>query len=54
MSEVLSESLPQYMNFHREGWFAEVSSVFTYKGKRENVTLFLKIQPEGLGLRMGY
>jgi hypothetical protein len=49
MNEVLSENLPQYINFHREGWFAEVSSIFTYRGKRENVTLFLKIQPEGLG-----
>jgi hypothetical protein len=49
MREVLAENLPQYLNFHREGWFAEVSSIFMYKGKRENVTLFLKIQPEGLG-----
>jgi hypothetical protein len=49
MSEVLSEVMPQYINFHREGWFAEVSAIFIYQGKRENVTLFLKIQPEGLG-----
>ncbi|WP_373522617.1 hypothetical protein [Aquiflexum sp.] len=49
MKEVLAENLPQFLNFHREGWFAEVSSIFMYKGKRENVTLFLKIQPEGLG-----
>jgi hypothetical protein len=49
MSEVLSEVMPQYINFHREGWFAEVSAVFSYRGKREDVTLFLKIQPEGLG-----
>jgi hypothetical protein len=49
MSEVLSEVMPQYINFHREGWFAEVSAIFTYQGRRENVTLFLKIQPEGLG-----
>ncbi|WP_194973206.1 hypothetical protein [Aquiflexum lacus] len=49
MKEVLADNLPQFLNFHREGWFAEVSSIFMYKGKRENVTLFLKIQPEGLG-----
>lgn len=49
MKDVLAENLPQYLNFHQEGWFAEVSSIFTYKGKNENVTLFLKIQPEGLG-----
>jgi hypothetical protein len=49
MREVLSETLPQYLNFHRPGWFAEVNSIFSYQGKRENVTLFLKLQPEGLG-----
>ncbi|EOZ93644.1 hypothetical protein A33Q_3590 [Indibacter alkaliphilus LW1] len=49
LNEVLSEQYPQYIHFHREDWFAEVSAVFMYKGKRENVTLFMKIQPEGLG-----
>ncbi|WP_373495276.1 hypothetical protein [Aquiflexum sp.] len=49
LRDVLAENLPLFLNFHREGWFAEVSSIFMYKGKRENVTLFLKIQPEGLG-----
>ncbi len=49
LGDVLSENLPQYINFHREEWFAEVSTIFVYRGKRENVTLFMKIQPEGLG-----
>lgn len=49
LREVLSENYPQYLNFHREEWFAEVSAVFIYNGRPENVTLFLKIQPEGLG-----
>ncbi|PRY87178.1 hypothetical protein [Mongoliibacter ruber] len=49
LNEILSENYPQYIHFHREDWFAEVSAIFTYKGKREDVTLFLKIQPEGLG-----
>ncbi|UJP64316.1 hypothetical protein [Mongoliitalea daihaiensis] len=49
MSEVLSETLPQYINFHREGWFAEVEALFSYRGKIEKATLFLKLQPEGLG-----
>ncbi len=47
--EILSENYPQYLNFHKGDWFAEVSSDFTYNGKRENATLFLKLQPEGLG-----
>jgi hypothetical protein len=47
---VLSPVYPQYINFHQEGWIAEVEAVFTFKGKRESTTLILKLQPE----RMGY
>jgi hypothetical protein len=46
---VLSEVYPQYLLFHREGWYAEVKTEFIYKGKREPATLIMKIQPEGLG-----
>lgn len=49
LKEVLSEELPQYINFHREGWFSEVEATFNYRGKIEKATLFLKLQPEGLG-----
>lgn len=47
---VLSSVYPQYINFHQEGWIAEVEATFTFKGKRESTTLVLKLQPE----RMGY
>lgn len=46
---LLSDSYPQYINFHREGWYSEVQAEFMFKGKREKATLILKIQPEGLG-----
>ncbi|MBD8490558.1 hypothetical protein IFO69_17530 [Echinicola sp. CAU 1574] len=46
---VNSENYPQFLNFHRENWFAEVSTVFLYKGKREDITLYMRLQPEGLG-----
>lgn len=49
INSVLSTSYPQYLNFHREGWLAEVQAQFIYKGKRETATLILKLQPEGLG-----
>ncbi len=49
IQNVLSESYPQYLVFHREGWYAEVMTEFMFKGKREKATLFMKIQPEGLG-----
>lgn len=46
---VLSDVYPHYLNFHREGWYAEVDTEFFFKGKREKVTLIMKIQPERLG-----
>ena len=49
IQNVLSESYPQYLLFHREGWIAEVETQFVFKGKREKATLIMKIQPEGLG-----
>jgi len=49
INSVLSTSYPQYLNFHREGWLAEVQAQFIYKGKRETAALILKLQPEGLG-----
>lgn len=50
IKSVLSPVYPQYINFHQEGWIAEVEAEFTFKGKRESTTLILKLQPE----RMGY
>lgn len=50
IKSVLSPVYPQYINFHQEGWIAEVQAEFTFKGKRESTTLILKLQPE----RMGY
>ena len=49
ISTVLSPNFPQYLVFHKPGWIAEVDAVFSYKGKKENVTFIMKIQPEGLG-----
>lgn len=49
LQNTLSEIYPQYLVFHREGWYAEVETDFMFKGKREKATLFMKLQPEGLG-----
>ena len=49
ISTLLSPNFPQYLVFHKPGWIAEVDAVFSYKGKKENVTFIMKIQPEGLG-----
>ncbi|MEX2593261.1 MAG: hypothetical protein WD426_10830 [Anditalea sp.] len=48
-NKVTAENFPQYLNFHGGDWFAEVSSIFTFQGKKELVTLFMKLQPERLG-----
>lgn len=49
IQNILSESYPQYLVFHREGWYAEVQTEFMFKGKIEKATLFMKLQAEGLG-----
>jgi hypothetical protein len=49
INAVLSASYPQYINFHRVGWYSEVQAQFIYKGKKEAVTIILKLQPERLG-----
>ncbi len=49
INDVTDKKNPQYLNFHEEGWFAEVSAIFTRAGKEENVSLFFKIQAQGQG-----
>lgn len=49
LNEVTAENYPQYLSFHKGNWFAEVGTIFSYQGNREPVTLFMKLQPEGLG-----
>ncbi len=49
INNVTSESYPQYLRFHGGDWFAEATTVFNFEGKKHDVTLFLKLQPEGLG-----
>jgi len=38
-----------YLDFHTKGWFAEVKTTFTFRGKTETFTLFLSIQEEEVG-----
>ena len=42
---------PQLLDFHGENWLAEVNAVFLYKGKRQNIKLFLTLQEEALGAK---
>ncbi|SMG10941.1 hypothetical protein SAMN05661096_00364 [Marivirga sericea] len=49
INDVTDKRNPQFLDFHREGWFAEVNAVFNRDGQQENILLFFKIQQEGKG-----
>ncbi len=49
INDVTDKRNPKFLDFHEEGWFAEVNAVFTRKGKEENILLFFIIQEEGKG-----
>ncbi|XOV94776.1 MAG: hypothetical protein ACFHWX_08735 [Bacteroidota bacterium] len=46
---VTDKKEPKFIDFHSGEWFAELNTGFLYKGQEESITLFLKIQPQGLG-----
>ncbi|HNP19131.1 MAG TPA: hypothetical protein PKL31_11890 [Fulvivirga sp.] len=49
INDVIDKKNPKFLDFHNEGWFAEVNAVFNRNGKEENVILFFKIEKQGLG-----
>ncbi len=51
INEVLNPGSPAFLNFHEGQWFAEVNTNFTYLGKEEPVTLYLKLEEENQGYK---
>lgn len=49
INDVTDKRNPKFLDFHQEGWFAEVNAVFMRNGKEENILLFFKIQKEREG-----
>ena len=49
IEDVLSKSNPDFLNFHGGDWFAEVSTIFLFKGEEKKLTLFLRLQEEEIG-----
>lgn len=49
INDVTDKRSPKFLDFHDEGWFAEVNAVFSRNGQEENILLFFKIQEEGKG-----
>lgn len=44
-------SKPQFLNFYKKNWFAEVSANFKYKGESVNIILYLKIEKHNNGYK---
>jgi hypothetical protein len=40
---------PVYLDLHGGGWFAQVNTLFTWKGKETPIILYLKLQEEKVG-----
>lgn len=51
MESVNDKSIPSYLDFHHNGWFAQVNADFYYKGELQPVILFLKLEQERLGYK---
>lgn len=47
--EIADRKEPDFLDFHSGEWFAEVHSVFNYRGKDRELLLYLKIQRTGKG-----
>ncbi len=51
INQVNSQTDPQYIDFHSDGWFAEVTTKFLYQGADVYITLFMKLEQENLGYK---
>lgn len=51
LAVVNNDSLPQYLDFHAQGWFAEVKTKFLYRGQAKYITFYLELEQENLGYK---
>lgn len=51
IKEVSDKDNAQFVDFHADGWQAEVTTNFIYNGEIKNVILFLKLEQENLGYK---
>jgi len=51
IDEVTSSKNPEFIDFYKDRWFAEVTAKFAYEGKTESAVIFLSLQPERLGYK---
>jgi len=51
ISTVNNDTTPYFLDFHADGWFAEVKTKFLYRGKPSYVTFYLELEQENLGYK---
>lgn len=49
--DVLENGEPVILDFHGNGWFCEVSSIFSWNGKEIPITLFMQLEKAQLGYK---
>ncbi|HAG16264.1 MAG TPA: hypothetical protein DCG69_07030 [Bacteroidales bacterium] len=49
--DVLNPDSNLFLNFHSDGWFAEVKTKFIYKGAEKSVSFFLELEQENMGYK---
>ena len=52
--DALNSSNPKYFNFYGKNWFAEISAKFSYKGRTENIILYLQLEKETGGYKWSF
>lgn len=50
-ADVLKKDSNQFLNFHSDGWFTEVKTLFSYNGEDKFVTFFLELEKDNLGYK---
>lgn len=51
LAVVTNDSLPKFLDFHANGWFAEVKTKFLYRGQPKHITFYLELEQENLGYK---
>lgn len=51
VKDIIQRSDPQFLDFHADGWFAEVKAEVLFEGKQSLAILFLKLEQEHLGYK---
>src|SRR5262249_50819504 len=51
VKSVIDKSNPGVLDFHKPGWFCEVQTKFSFKGKSIPITLFMELEKAQLGTK---